>query len=413
MVCLSCYIIVDTYFISQALGADGLAALNISAAVFGILFGFGLMIGIGGAIDYSILKGKGEGGEADSTFTHSMLTGLLISIVFSIIGVFFTAPLATLFGADETILPMAHAYMTAILGFAPLFILNSILVAFIRNDNNPRLAMAGMVTGSLSNIALSYLFLFPLNMGMFGAAFASVCSMFLGICVLSLHFIMKRNGFRIRKGKIRIKKAANILFLGSSAFINDLSLSIALITFNLVILGIEGNIGVSAYGIVANIAFIVIAVFGGVAQGVQPLLSKGHGFGDSALIKQVLKYAIMVVLALSVAVYAFVYVFSPQIISIFNSEGNDTLALLADRGLRTYFVGFLFAGLNIIASAFFSAVANAKTGLLISVLRGCVIIIPMAITLSALYGMTGIWLSFVLSELVVCALSAKLLFSAM
>jgi len=410
MICLSAYILADTYFISVALGADGLTALNISIAVFGILFGVGLMIGIGGAIQYSISKGRNDDSQANATFTHAVIIGLVVSAIFSIVGIFFSTPLAMILGADDTILPMAEVYMKVIMSSAPIIVLNCILTAFIRNDNNPKLAMAGMVTGSLSNIVLDWIFLFPLDMGMLGAALATVCSMVLGAGVLSLHFITKRNKFILQKCKIKIKKIAHILFLGSSAFINELSLSIALVTFNLLILGIEGNIGVAAYGVVANIAFIVASIFTGVAQGVQPLLSKGQGLGDNNMIKQVLKYAIAVVLVISLGIYAVMYIFAYEIVAIFNSESNETLAMLAGNGLRIYFIGFIFTGVNIIAAAFFSAIANAKIGLLISVLRGCIIIIPMAIILSAALDMNGIWLSFVFTELVVCAMALILLY---
>ena len=405
MVSLSCYILVDTYFISLALGSDGLTALNIAASIFGILFGAGLMIGVGGAIQYSILKNKDNDSEADSIFTHAILIGASVSLIFVIIGVFFAAPLASLLGADMTTLPLAEVYMRTLLSFAPVIMLNSILAAFVRNDNNPKLAMAGMVTGSLSNIVLDYVFMFPLEMGMFGAALATVCSMFLSVGILSLHFILKLNQFHLQKCKIRLKKIVKMLYLGSSAFINDLSLSIALITFNLVILNIEGNIGVAAYGVVANTAFIVIAIFTGVAQGIQPLLSKGYGLGDNFLIKQVLKYAIIIVVVISVIIYTVAFTFTADIVAAFNSEENEQLALLANEGLRIYFIGFFFTGINIIASAFFSSVANAKTGLIISVMRGCIIIVPMVIVLSAILGMTGIWLSFVFAELTVFLLS--------
>jgi len=410
MICLSAYILADTYFISVALGADGLTALNISVSIFGVLFGSGLMIGVGGATRFSILKGRGKGVDANSIFTHAIIIGIIVSVMFSIVGILFARPLAIALGADEVILPMAEAYMKIILLFAPFIMLKSILAAFIRNDNNPKLAMAGMVTGSLSNIVLDWIFLFPLDMGMGGAALATVCSMMLGLCVLSLHFITKRNKFTLCKCKIKIKKIANIFLLGSSTLINELSLSIALVTFNLVILSIEGNTGVAAYGVVANIAFIVVAMFAGVAQGIQPLLSKGHGLGENDVVKQVLKYAIAVVLVMSVVIYAIIYLFTNEIVAIFNSESNETLAQLAGRGLRIYFIGFLFTGINIVASAFFSAIDKAKTGLTISVLRGCIIIIPMVIVLSATLNMTGVWLSFVLTEMVVCAMSLVLLY---
>jgi Na+-driven multidrug efflux pump len=266
-----------------------------------------------------------------------------------------------------------------------------------------------MVTGSFSNIALDYIFLFPLSMGMFGAALATGLALVLSVCVLSLHFWKKKNQFWLSRCKLSIIKTAKIMLLGSSAFITELSFAIALITFNLTILTITGNTGVAAYGIVANIAIIAICIFVGVAQGIQPLVSKGYAAGDSFLLKQTLKYAITVVSILALVIYGVIFFQSANIASIFNSESNAELALLATTGLKIYFIGILFAGINIVVAAFFSAIANAKTGLIISILRSCVIIIPMVLFLSAILRMNGVWLAFVITEFLVSVLSIKFL----
>jgi Na+-driven multidrug efflux pump len=392
------------------LGANGLAALNFGISVYSILHGFGLMIGIGGATKYSILKSKNDANGANSIFTHSFAAGLFVGLIFAAFGVFLSTQLAKILGADIYTLPMARVYIKTILCFSPFFFLNNLLFAFIRNDNNPKLAMAGMVTGSISNIALDYIFLFPLQMGMFGAALATCLSIILSVCVLSLHFWTKHNRFILCKCKIFVKKIIKIISLGASAFIGEMSFAIALITFNLVILRIEGNVGVAAYGIVANIAIIPICIFTGVAQGIQPLISKGYGIGDNVLIRKNLKYAITLVFALALVVYGIIYFYSAGIVSAFNSEENITLALLATNGARIYFIGIIFAGVNIVATAFFSAVTSAKTGLFISLLRSCALLIPAVIVLSLALKMNGVWLSFVFTELIVGVLSIIFLY---
>ena len=405
MVCFSSYILADTFFIANALGSNGLAALNFSIPIFSLLQGFGLMIGIGGATKYTILKSKGEDHEANSIFTLSLIAGFFIAVFFVAIGVFFTTPLAKMLGADADTLPLAAPYIQTVLYFSPFFMLSSILTAFIRNDDNPKLAMSAMVTGSLSNIVLDYIFLFPLSMGMFGAALATGLSLVLGVCVLSLHFWKKKNKFGLYKCKIQIWKIMDFSLLGSSALISELSFAIVLIAFNLVILKIEGNIGVAAYGIVANIAFVALLIFTGVAQGIQPLISKGYGTSDNVLVEQILKYAIALVLLLAFAIYGILNLYSTVIVAAFNSEADTTLALLAANGIRVHFIGLIFAGVNIVAAAFFSAIANAKTALIIATLRSGVLIIPAVIILSTILKMDGVWISFVLTELIVSVLS--------
>jgi len=408
VISFSCYIFADTLFVARALGPNGLTALNLSIWVFSILQALALMIGIGGATQYTISKSRGE--AANLVFTYSLFSGLFVAIVFVFIGFFLVAPLVKTLGADATIYPLAKVYIQTILYFSPVFIINTVLIAFIRNDNNPKLAMAGMVTGSFSNIVLDYIFLFPMSMGMFGAALATGLSLILSTCVLSLHFFWKKNQLRFLICKTKIKEIVNTFLLGASAMVSELSFAISLITFNLVILRIEGNLGVAAYGVVANIAIIAISIFIGVAQGIQPLISRGHGSGNITLIKQPLKYAIISVFIFSLVMYVIAYIFSSPIVSAFNSEANITLAALATTGLKIYFIGLIFAGINIVTAAFFSAVAYAKTGLLISLLRGCVLIIPMVIIFSAVLGMNGVWLSFVLTEFIVCALSLIFLY---
>lgn len=412
MIGLSCYILADTFFVSKALGANGLTALNFCISVFSILQGFGLMLGIGGATRYTILRNSGEEKNANMAFVHALALGAALSAVFVLIGVFLSIPLVRVLGADDSTAPLAGTYLTTILCFAPFFLVNNILLAFVRNDNGPRLSMTAMLISSFSNVALDYIFMFPMSMGMFGAAFATGLSPIISLCILSRHFIKKKNRFRMVKCRISARRIFDILFLGVSAFIGEMSSAIVLITFNLAILKIEGNIGVAAYGIVANISLIAIAVFTGVAQGIQPLASEGYGSGNKKMIKQVLRYAVFTVILLASAIYTIIYFGSGHIVAIFNSEGSEVLARLATEGIQIYFIGFFFAGINIIAAALFSATADAITAFLISILRSCVLIVPMVIIMSTLLKMEGVWLSFVLTEFIVCLISVAVLYRA-
>lgn len=407
MVCMSIYVIADTFFIALALGANGLAALNISIISFTVVHSFGLMIGIGGATGYTIRKSMGD--DTNNIFTHSLVTGFFVSIILMIIGMFFTVPLSAMLGADSELRPMVVDYIRTILIFSPLLILKNTLLSFIRNDGNPKLAMAGTVVGATTNIVLDYIFLFPLEMEMLGAALATVVSLIFSIIVLAFHFWTKRNKFGICRCKIRFSQIKSIAALGASTFVNEITVAIALVVFNLVILSVEGNVGVAAYGIVMNLAIVVLSIFTGMALGIQPLISKGHGSGDKVLVRGIMKYAIIAISILSLCVYAIVYINAPAIVSLFNSEGNNTLEILATDGLRVYFVGLIFAGMNVITAAFFSASDNPKIALSIAVLRSCVLIVPMLLILSRFLGMDGVWSSFVATELIVLLLSIAFL----
>ncbi|NLP33808.1 MAG: MATE family efflux transporter [Clostridiales bacterium] len=401
MIALSCYILADTFFISKALGAAGIAALNLSISVFSIISGTGLMIGIGGATRYSILHSQEEKERTNIVFSISIKLGLLLGLIFLIIGVIASDNLAILLGADSSIFMMTKTYLMTILCFAPFFILNNIIIAFVRNDHNPKLAMIAMLTGSISNIILDYIFIFPLGMGMFGAAFATCLAPIISIGVTSIHFIKGKSNLRLLRCRMELSRIIDILALGLSAFINEISSAITLITFNLVILSLEGNLGVASYGIIANLALIGVAIFTGIAQGIQPLVSKGYGQRDSVFLKKVLKMAIITSLIFATFIYTVTFVYSDGIVQIFNSEQNIEIARLSKTGLRIYFIGFFFAGLNIIIAMYLSATESAKDSFLISIARGCVIIVPMVLLLSRAWKMTGIWFAFVLTEAIV------------
>ncbi len=401
MIGISCYILADTFFVAKALGADGLTALNFCISIFSILQGFGLMIGIGGGTRYAILKSNGKNREAGAVFMHALAVGTVIAALFLVIAIFFTVPLVQLLGADERTMPLARTYLTTMLCFAPFFILDNILIAFVRNDNDPKLAMTAMLVSSFSNVILDYLFMFPLSMGMFGAAFATGLSPVIGVGILLLHFRKGKSSFRLIRCRLYIREAVRILFLGISAFIGELSSAIALITFNLVILSLEGNVGVAAYGIVANIALIAVAIFTGVAQGIQPLTSREHGQGKKEVVGQIIKYAVTLSIVLALIIYGTVFLGREGLVSAFNSEGNVTLETLAIAGMIIYFVGFFFAGVNIIGAAFFSAIAKPGAALVISLMRSLIVIIPMVLGLSRIWQMEGVWLSFVFTEMFV------------
>lgn len=404
MIGVSCYILADTFFIAKALGTAGLASINLSISIFSIMQGMGLMIGIGGATDFSIRK-QLDKDQSNKSFMQSIYFGAFVSIIFIIIAMFFTVPLSRLLGADKTTLPLTKTYLTTVLSFAPFFILNNILLAFIRNDHNPKLSMIAMIVSSLANIVLDYIFMFPFSMGMFGAAFATGLSPIISLGILSTHFISKKQSFHLIRCKVQVERILRIMSLGFSSFIGELASAISLITFNLIILKIEGNTGVAAYGIIANIALVATAIFVGIAQGLQPLASDYYSKGSFRSVNRILRYAIMSALMFSVVIYGTIFIFANPIVSLFNSENNIQLNLLAVEGVKLYFIGYLFAGINIVAAAFLSATSNAKEAMVISILRSCMILIPSVLIFSILFDMTGVWSSFVITELLVFVLT--------
>lgn len=411
MAALSCYILADTFFVSRGLGANGLTALNLAIPVYNLVNGTGLMLGVGGGAKYAVVKSRGDSKSQNRVFTNTLYCAAVFSVIFLISGIFFSENITAALGADSAVFEMTDTYLKVILLFSPAFLLNNIFVAFIRNDGDPKLSMAGMITGSLSNVLLDYIFIFPLDMGIFGAVFATGLSPVISMCVLSIHKIRRKNGFHTVKSAPSPKLGGKICALGIPSLVSELSSGIVIIVFNSIILKIAGNTGVAAYGVVTNISLVVIAVYTGVAQGMQPLVSEAHGRGDTKSALKFFKYSVVTVFGMCAVIYPLIFFFSDQIASVFNSENNTALQQIAVQGLKLYFTGALFAGFNIIAAMFFTAREKPLPAHAISVLRSLVLIVPAAFIMSRLFGLYGVWLSFTASEFL-CAVCACVILAA-
>ena len=408
MIALSCYILADTFFVSKGLGTNGLAALNLAIPVYSFISGSGLMFGMGGATKFSISKSQGDTARANQAFTNTLFLVCAFAAVFFLTGLFFSRNIVELLGADEAVFQMTQTYLRVILLFAPMFMMNNVLLCFVRNDGAPQLSMAAMIGGSLSNIVLDYVFIFPFGMVIFGAVLATGFAPVISMLILSPFFLKKKNTFRPVKCIPGRRLMADIFSGGFPSLLSEVSSGIVIIIFNMLILGLEGNTGVAAYGVIANLSLVVISVYTGIAQGVQPILSKSYGHGDRPRIQSVFRYALITAAAFSVAVYTVIFFNAAPIADIFNSEGDPLLAEIAVGGLRLYFTGCLFAGLNIILSVYFTSTEYPLPAHVISLCRGFLVIIPLAFLLSKAAGMTGIWLTFPLAEMLVCILAVVL-----
>lgn len=398
MLGLSCYILADTFFISKGLGANGLTALNLAIPVYSLIHGCGLMLGMGGAIGYSIDKSRENGRNKDRIFTGTLLLAAGFAAVFFAAGAFLSQPIAALMGADAAVFEMTDTYLRMILLFAPAYLLNDVMICFVRNDGAPKLAMLAMLGGSMANILLDYIFIFPLQMGIFGAVLATGLAPLCSLLLLSRHWLRRQNGFHLVKTKGSWGLFRPVFSLGFPSLVTEVSSGVVMIVFNRILLGLRGNIGVAAYGVIANLSLVVIAVFTGIAQGMQPLASKAHGQQDARQARQILRYALLTTALLAGGIYLGMFWGADPIARIFNSENNRQLQEIATSGLRIYFTAVVFAGMNVVFSTYFAATEKAAPAHAVSLLRGFFIIVPMAFVLSSLWGITGVWLAFPVTE---------------
>lgn len=405
MIALSCYILADTFFVANRLGANGLTALNIALPVYSFIHGSGLMLGMGGATKFSICAASQKRNDANYYFTNVLYLFGILSLIFVLAGIFFSSQITTLLGADRSVFSMSKTYLQVILLFSPAFLLNDILICFVRNDKNPRLSMIAMISGSLSNVVLDYVFLYPLNMGIFGAVLATGFAPVISILFLSLHMIQHKNTFSPTPILPDIKREISIVLLGVSSLITEFSSGIVMIVFNHLLLTVAGNVGIAAYGIIANLSLVLVSIFTGIAQGMQPLLSHACGEKNHTNIQKLLHYGILSSTLLACCTYAILFAGVETVTNLFNSENNLALHNLAVHGLKLYFISAPFTGFNIILTTFFSSTERALPSQILSLLRGLFLIIPIAFVLSYTFGINGIWLTLPLTEALVSILA--------
>lgn len=405
---VSCYILADTYFISKGVGADGLTALNLAIPVFSVMNGCGFMLGIGSGTKYGIMKGTGNEKRGDVLFTSSLCVVTVLAVIFMLIGLLAADPITVLVGANAEVYDMTRTYLQVILLFSPMFMINNLLGAMIRNDGNTSLAMTAMLSGCLFNIVFDYIFVFPMGLGLFGAVLATAVAPIISILILLQHFVKKKNQFRLIRVRPDVRLVASAAGLGVPSLVTEVSSGLVIAVFNLLILGLAGNVGVAAYGVVANISIVVIAIYNGIAQGVQPLLSREYGRSQEKNVHRFLGWAMMLTVILAMVIYVGIYWNADVIAMIFNSGRDMDLQRIAVEGLKIYFTACPFVGANILLAIYFAATDQAAPAQMISLLRGLIVIIPLAFIMANVAGLTGVWMTFPLTELVVCVVACGL-----
>ena len=404
----SCYILADTYFIAQAAGTDGVTLLNLCLPIYNFIFAIGSMIGLGAATRYAILRAQGDE-KAQRYFSNAIFCACILAVPFVLAGIFCPDGLLRLMGGDAGIVALGENYARIFLLFTPFFMCNYVVASFVRNDGDPSLAMVATLSGSLFNVVFDYIFIFPMGLGLPGAALATAISPMLSIAICSTHFLKQSNTVAFVRKAPSLRLLAQSCQLGISGFVGELSSGVTTTVFNFLLLRLAGNVAVAAYGVVANFALVATAIFNGVAQGAQPLVSQCYGRNEMAGAKKLLLLGCGTALGLAAALYGVVFGFTDSLVALFNSENSALMAEFAHSGMRIYFAGYFFAGCNIVAAGYLGAMDRPTEASITSLCRGMAAIVVCSLVLSALFGMAGVWAAFPASEAITFALTLYLL----
>lgn len=398
MLGVSLYVLGDTIIVGRGIGSVGLAALNISIPMINVFNGLGLLFGMGASTAISISRGRGEDKQVNNIFTISIILTILAGLALTLVRVFLLDELCMLLGASPDTFAMSRDYLGVMMSFSIMFLLNYTLTVLVRNDGNPNLSMWGMLTGSIVNVILDYIFIFIFGWGMTGAGLATSISPMIGLLILSAHFITKRNKMKFTKIKLKIEILKRILSNGFASFIVEISAGVVIFIFNIVIIGLNGDIGVSAYSIIANLSLIATAIFTGIGQAIQPIVSVNFGAKKMERVYEAGKLAIYSALALGIVFYSLGLLFPEFLVSMF-SKGDAELLDITVKGIKIYFMSFVLMGINIVLTSYLQSKEYAKSAMMISLLRGFVFTVFYLLILSRIFGITGVWMTLPLAEL--------------
>lgn len=324
----------------------------------------------------------------------------------------FCEPLLRMLGGKADILVYAKEYMTTINWFIPIMIFSNFLSAFVRNDNQPRLSLAGVILGGVTNIILDYVFVFPLNLGMHGAALASALGMCLTVFTVCLHFFRKNNRLKLIRPKQFPVQFVKIIGNGLPSFLNELSNGIVVCLFNLQVLRYAGETALSVYSVIANCSIFFSSLFCGAGQAVQPLISVNYGAEKKDRIHEFKRLGLMTVTALSIVFAGIGIIFPELVLRIFITPTSEIL-LIANTAIRFFFIAYLFMGFNLFCSYYLQSILKSSQALVISILRSILLSCLLVLLLPIWFGITGIWIVMPITELltfilVFCFLRQKL-----
>lgn len=393
----SIYCIVDIYFVSAGSGSQGLAAMNICMPVFTILSCVGLLFGVGGATIMSISQGSGDMNTRNKAFSISVFMMLIVGLMFSVFGVLFRKEFAYLLGSDDQLLPLVLEYLTPVMCSALPFVLMYSLSVLLRADNNPKLAMAALMVGNISNIILDYVFVSVFHMGIFGASVATSIAPVLSLIAASFHFILRKNTVHFKLRSFDPKVIGRILSVGIGSGIMELSAGAIIFMFNSAILNLGGEVYLAAYAVITNIAYVFKGLLNGFAQAAQPLISTNFGSGIIKRCSKSLRVCLIYSSIFCIVCYGIITVVPGFIVSFF-SNGDTNMEAIASKGMIMYFSSLLFTGINTMLMYFFQSIEQGRKSLFLAVCKGFLFVTLGLWILTSLMGVEGVWYAVLFGE---------------
>lgn len=409
MIFTSIYGVVDGIFVSNCVGSDAFAAVNLIMPVLMILGTVGFMIGSGGSALIAKTLGEGKKEKANQYFSMLIYLLIIIGLILSIVGIIAIKPISGLLGARENILEDCITYGRALLIFLTPFILQNCFQNFLVVAEKPTFGLIISIITGITNMILDFVLIYVLKMGVLGAAIATGISQLVG-CILPLVYFIRKNNSPLKMVKAKFEWNAILLSCtnGSSEMLTNLSMSLVNILYNMQLMKYAGADGVVAYGIIMYIGFIFSGTYLGYSMGTTPIIGYHYGAENTEELKSLLKKSLKLIAITSVVMTGLSEILSKLLASIFVSYNVELLDMTTN-AIRLFSISYIISGFNIFASSFFTALNNGLVSAIISFLRTLVFQVAMILILPLILGLNGIWLAVVFAEILALIVSITFL----
>lgn len=410
MICTSMYGVIDGIFVSNYIGKTSLAAINFIMPVLYIFAMFGYMFGAGGSALVSKTLGEGDNKRANGLFSLFVYISIAFGIFMSISGYFFMRPLVQWFGAEGELLEQSLLYGHIFIMALTAWILMYVFQLFFSTAEKPKLGLIVTIASGVTNIILDALFIVVFEWGIAGAAAASAIGQMVGGVFPIIYFARENSSIlRLTKPVIDFNAIFQGFANGSSELVSGMSASFGSILYNVQLLKYAGENGVAAYGVLMYISMIVISIFNGYSSGVVPVIGYHYGARNHDELKSLLKKSVVVVGLFSTSIFALSELLAYPIAKVY--VGYDAeLMRITTHGFFVYSFAFLFMGMAVFASSFFTALNNGTVSALVAFLRTLVFETSAIILLPIIFGVDGIWGSVVLAEMMAAVVGAGFIY---
>ena len=393
MVVNALYNIVDRMFIGNIpdIGSLAITGVGITMPIMTIVLAFGMLIGIGTTANISLNLGKGNRTTAEKLLGNAFTLSIIVGLAIAITGTIFANPILNLFGASENTLFYAKEYIGIILLGCTFNILSFALNSTVRADGNPKMSSITMVIGCGANIILDYLFIFVLNLGVKGAALATIISQAITFFIILYYYTTGNSNLKLKIENFKLKKhlVTMTFAIGIAPFATQIATSLVQVIANNALKTYGSDLAIGAMTVISSLNIIFMMPIFGINQGCQPIIGFNYGAKKYERAKEAFKYATIAACVICIIGFISIQCFPTQIISLFNNDPE--LTTLAIKGIRIYLLMMPVVGINIVATSYYQSIGKAKISMFVSLLRQVILLIPFTIILPKFIGLDGVW----------------------